>query len=325
VNSKTGKVKGELDRVDKFQQRHESLAIPVAVFRKFTEDQSTKLAAMIAFWTFFSIFPLFLVFITLLGYFLPDSMKDRVLNDVGTMLPLLDPSSMHGLSGSWWALVIGLVSALWSGLSVVRTVQFAFNAVWELPYVARPKFTEQVGRSLGVLASIGLGLVLSTLISGFVSSGTNAIHLGWAGHLLGYAIAIALDVALFVAAFRILTDRQITTRDVLPGAVLAGLLFWVLQSLSSLIISNYLHKAQSTYGTFATVITLLWWFYLQSIVTLLGAQLNVVLKERLHPRAITDAPQTEADRRAYDAYAQERSYHDEEQVSADFPAQDRRE
>lgn len=76
---------------------------------------------MIAFWAFFSIFPLFLVFITLLGFVLPGSTKDSVLDNVGAMFPLLDPSSMHGLSGSWWALLIGLVTALWSGLSVVRT------------------------------------------------------------------------------------------------------------------------------------------------------------------------------------------------------------
>jgi YihY family inner membrane protein len=323
VNEKTGKVKAELDRVDQFQQRHQFLAIPVAVFKKFVEDQSTNLAGMIAFWAFFSIFPLFLVFITVLGFTLPDDIKDRVLGDVGSMFPLIDPSSMHGLSGSWWALLIGLGTALWSGLRVVRTTQFAFNSVWELPMAARPKMTEQIGRSVGVLATIGLGLVLSTLITGFVSSGSNAIHLGWAGHLLGYVIAIALDVGLFIAAFRILTDREVTTRDVLPGAVLSGVLFWVLQSLSSLIISHYLQNAQSTYGTFATVITLLWWFYLQSIITLLGAQLNVVLKERLHPRALTDAPETEADHRAYEAYAQERTYHEEEQVRAEFPRQSR--
>lgn len=149
------------------------------------------------------------------------------------------------------------------------------------------KATEQIGRSVGALASIGLGLVLSTLVSGVVSSGANALHLGWAGHLLGYGIAIALDVGLFVVAFRILTDREITTRDVLPGAVLSGVVFWILQSLSSLIITNYLHKAQSTYGTCAAVITLLWWFYLQSIVTLLGAQLNVVLNGCIHGRSPT--------------------------------------
>jgi hypothetical protein len=62
------------------------------------------------------------------------------------------------------------------------------------------------------------------------------------------------------------------------------------------------------------VITILWWFYLQSVVTLLGAQLNVVLKDRLHPRSLVDSPQTEADRRALQAYAEERTYQPEEKV-----------
>jgi membrane protein len=319
----SGKVKAKLDEVDAFQRRHPPLAVPVAVFRKFAEDQSSNLASMIAFWAFFSIFPLFLVFVTLLGFFLPDRLKGDVLTNVSTLFPLVDPTTMQGLSGSWWALVIGLGTALWSGLSVVRITQFAFNSVWELPYAARPKITKQIGRSLGVLLTVGLGLVISTLITGVVSGTTNAVNLGWISHLLGYVIAIALDIGLFIVAFRILTDREITTRDVLPGAVLCGVLFWVLQSLSSLIISRYLHSAQRTYGQFATVITLLWWFYLQSMITLVGAQLNVVLKERLHPRALTDAPETEADHRAYRAYAQERTYHDNERVRTEFRSPER--
>jgi uncharacterized BrkB/YihY/UPF0761 family membrane protein len=95
---------------------------------------------------------------------------------------------------------------------------------------------------------------------------------------------------------------------------LSGVIFFVLQELSAFIISRHLHSAQSTYGHFATVITILWWFYLQAVVTLLGAQLNVVLKERLHPRSVVDAPQTEADRRALQAYAEERAYQPEEKV-----------
>ena len=76
------------------------------------------------------------------------------------------------------------------------------------------------------------------------------------------------------------------------GGLFAGVVLFLLQELSAYIISGHLRHAQSTYGHFATVITILWWFYLQSIVTLLGAQLNVVLKERLYPRSL--------DRRAAD-------------------------
>ena len=62
------------------------------------------------------------------------------------------------------------------------------------------------------------------------------------------------------------------------------------------------------------MITILWWFYLQAIVTLLGAQLNVVLKERLYPRSLRGGPETEADHRALQAYAAERTYHADQEV-----------
>jgi uncharacterized BrkB/YihY/UPF0761 family membrane protein len=241
-----------------------------------------------------------------------------VLTHVAQMLPLLSVSTVRGLGGDWWPLVLGIVSALWSGLSVVRTIEFAFNSTWEVPQLSRPKFFVKVLRSLWILAVMGGGLVASVLITGFVAGAATGINLGWAGRLAGYVIAIALDVSLFIAAFRILTQRDVTVRDVLPGALLSGVVFWILESVSSLIISRYLHKAQSTYGHFATVITILWWFYIQSLVSLLGAQLNVVLKERLYPRSLAKAPDTEADRRAYQAYAKERTYDQREDVNTTF-------
>jgi membrane protein len=187
--------------------------------------------------------------------------------------------------------------------------------VWEIPRHERPGMLKQIRRSLMVLSTVGLGLVLTTLISGFVTSSSNDIHLAVGGRIGGWIIAIALDVGLFVAAFRMLSGREVSTRDVVPGAVLSGVVFFALQELSAFIIARHLKSAQSTYGSFATVITILWWFYLQSIVTLLGAQLNVVLKERLYPRSLVDPPQTEADHRALQAYAEERSVQPEQQVS----------
>ena len=316
-----GAVKGKLDRADDFQQKHKVLAVAVATFRKFTEDQSTNLASMIAFWAFFSIFPLFLVLVTLLGFFLPSSTKSDVLNNVSQMFPLINPSSVGTLGGSWWGLIVGVVTALWSGTGVVRTVQTAFNSVWEVPMKNRPKLVEQMGRSIAVLATLGLGILVSTLISGFVTGTANGLDLGWAAQVGGYLIAMALDVGLFLAAYRILTDADVSVRDVLPGALLAGITFFILQQLSSFIISNRLQSAGSTYGTFATVITILWWFYLQGIVSMLGAQLNVVLKQGLYPRGLVGPPDTAADHRAYDAYAKERTFHDNEVVDADFVGQ----
>jgi membrane protein len=308
---------GFREKIDVVQKRSTPMSVAVATFKKFSEDQSTNLATMIAFWAFFSIFPLLLVAVTVLGWALPTGDKLSVLSRLAAMFPLLDAKTITGLTGAWWPLLLGAVTALWSGLGVVRALQTAFNSVWEIPYHRRPGMVKQIVRSLWVLATVGVGLVVTTLLSSFITSSANGVHLGIAGHLAGYVIAVVFDVVLVLAAFRILTDRDLTTRDVLPGAVLSGVVFFLLQELSAFIISRHLKSAQSTYGHFATVITILWWFYLQAVVTMLGAQLNVVLKERLYPRSLTGAPQTEADRRLLQAYAEERTYLPEETVRAE--------
>ena len=127
-----------LGRLDRLQKRRRAASIAVATGKKFSEDRSTRLASSIAFWGFFSIFPLLLVLVTVLGWVLPASEKTSVLGHVAAMFPLLDAKSVSGLSGSTWALILGIVTTLWSGIGVVRTVEFSFNSVWEIPIHRQP-------------------------------------------------------------------------------------------------------------------------------------------------------------------------------------------
>jgi membrane protein len=314
-------VKSRLERIDQAQQRRPALAVALATVKKFGEDKSSNLASMIAFWAFFSIFPLMLAAITVLSWVLPEGERERVLEQVASYMPLLDVSTIGKLDGSVLALAIGLGAALWSGSAVVRVAQEAFNAVWEVPKVERPKLVEQIKRSILVMMTIGVGLVASTFTIGFVSGDNPALDLGPLSRLLGYGLAIAVDIGLFIVAFRLLTDRALSTRDVLPGAVLSGVAFWVLQTASSIIITRHLTSAQDTYGNFATVITILWWFYLQAQITLLGAQLNVVLKRRYWPRGLVDPPETDADYRLLADYAREQTYVEEQDVDVRVPVQ----
>lgn len=307
-----------LERLDTVQRDHRALAVTIATAKKFQEDRSTRMAAMMAFWGFFSVFPLLLLFISLLGFFLPESTKSSVLHHVSSMLPMLDPKTVGNLSGTTWTVIVGGITALWSGTAVMRTTQFAFNSVWEVPMTERPKMLEQLTRSFKALSTIGVGIVASMIVSGFVTGQSTGVNLRGVDRLGGYLVAAALDVGLFLVAFRMLTDRSVTFRDVLPGALLSGVAFWVLEQLSSFIISRHLHNVQPTYGHFATVITILWWFYIQSVITLLGAQLNVVLRRRLYPRAIGAGSETEADRRTLRAYAESRTYEQHEEVHTRF-------
>ena len=97
--SVTSGVRAKLDRLDAYQQRHPALGVPIAVARKFIEDESINLAAVIAFWAFFSVFPLLLIFVTLLGYFLPPDLQGDVLRSVPGFFPLLNTDSIGHLTG----------------------------------------------------------------------------------------------------------------------------------------------------------------------------------------------------------------------------------
>lgn len=300
-----------VSQLDQIQRTNRVAGVLVATAMKFKEDRATRLASMIAFWAFFSIFPLFLLAVSLLGFFLPSSTKSDVLHHVSALFPLLDPSSVGSLGGTAWAVVLGGATALWGGMAVMRSIEYAFNSVWSVPMDERPKIVEQAKRAVFALSTIGVGLVASTVISGFVTGQNNGVNLGGGGRAAGYVIAAALDVFLFLVAFRVLTDRGLTFRDVLPGALLSGVTFWILEQLSSFIISRHLQHVQTSYGHFATVITVLWWFYLQAIVTLFGAQLNVVLRRKLYPRSL-GGKKTEADERTLAFAARVRTYEEHE-------------
>jgi YihY family inner membrane protein len=280
----TGAGSGLVERIDGWQQRHRVSAVTVAAAKQFQEDSSANLAALLAFWTFFSIFPLMLAAATLLGWFLPD-VSDDVIDTINSYVPLIDFSD-RGIGGSWWALALGLVTALWGATRAARAARFAFDSVWGVPHAEQAGIVRQSLDGLLAFGLIGLAIILSVLITGFVSGTSEDLDIPAIAVAGGYVIAIVIDVVVFVIAFRILTSRDVTVRNVLPGAALTGVGFWILQSLSSLIIARYLQNAQATYGNFATVITLLWWFYLTGILVLVGAQLNAVLEDRRWPRSL---------------------------------------
>src|SRR5690242_4700833 len=108
-------LKKQLARIDRAQQGNEQLAIAAATVKKYGEDQSSSLASVIAFWAFFSVFPLFLVLVTILGYVLPSDRRTEVLRRVASFFPLLDPSTVGSLAGSWWPILLGAITALWAG------------------------------------------------------------------------------------------------------------------------------------------------------------------------------------------------------------------
>lgn len=307
--------------LDALQRNHAWLAFPFAVLRKFSDDQSSNLAVLITYYAFFSVFPLLLALSSLLGFVLhgnPQWQHD-VTNSALKNIPLIGNNAPPPLKGSLASVIVGGALALWSGLGVAKTGQTAWDTVYLVAHTDQPGFVPKTLRAVRLVAVGGLGMILTTVISGAAASGKSiGLDIGPVFTVLGIAIAVVLNTLLFAVLFRWLTVRPVSFRDALPGAILAAVAFAVLQTVASAFIAHKLKGANATYGSFGAVIVLLSWFYLQSQVVLLAAQVNVVRQYRLWPRALTDAPATEADFRAYEGYAERERFKPQEDVDTSF-------
>ena len=286
--------------VDRLQQRWPPAAFLYAVIKKFGDDQAGSHAGLIAYYAFFSVFPLLLVLVTIAGFVLgPDStVIPRVLNG----FPVIGQEVADGsFRGSGFALVIGIVLALWAGMGVVQAMQEAMNRVWNVPMGRRPGFLPRLGRSVVMLAILGVATIGSTILASIGGTGVG----GSLTHIAGIVLALLVNVGLYLLAFQVLTQEPVSWIDVMPGAVIAGVVWTVLQILGGLYVSHQIHGASQTYGTFAVVIGLLSWLYLGAQASLMAAEVNVVRKRRLWPRSLVQPPLTDADREALRAAAEE--------------------
>lgn len=301
-------------RFDSFQQKHKGWAIPMAVIRKFGNDQAGNLAALMAYYGFFSIFPLLLVFTTILGFVLQGNttLYNDVQNSVLGHFPGISLQT-HQLTGSVAALIIGLLGSLWGGLGVTNAAQNAFDRVWAVPFKDRPDFIHSRLRGLLLLVSLGALFIASSAVTGIVTS----LFSGVLARIGGYAISLALNFGLYVASFRFLTAATIPTRCLWLGAGIAAVFLEILTLVGSIYIRHVSH-ASNTYGVFATVIGLLVWLHLLAQMTLYAAEINVVVVRGLWPRSLLGPPESAADQETLAALAKVEERHEVEQVDVRF-------
>jgi membrane protein len=284
---------------DAWQRRHALGGFPVAVLKKFGEDRASSLAAMIAYYAFFSLFPLLLALVSILGFVLDGNpeLRQDVVDTALARIPVIGAelrSDVQPLTGSGIALAVGLAGALWAGLGVTLALGRAFAEIWDTPRLDQPGALKARARGLAVLAILGATLVAATVAAGLAVGG----GIGPAAER-GAAVAgsLAVNVIAFLTVFALLTPRPRNVRALLPGVGLAAIGALALQSLGGWYIDHVIVDASAIYGTFAVVIGLLTWFWLVAHLLLVAAEVNVVLRWQLWPRALTGELEP-ADRRA---------------------------
>lgn len=290
-------------RIDTFQQRHGAIAFPFAVVKKFGDDQAGGLAALIAYYGFFAMFPLLLVFVSVLGIVLSDypGLRREIVNSALGQFPVIgeqirERAQIEALSGNWITVTAGLAAALWAGLGAAQAAQKAMNTVWDIPRAEWPNFLVRRVRAVLMVVVLGTIIVLSTIGSGFGSSG---VEPSFGLRAAGWGISFLLNVVLFVLAYQVLTARNLGWRNVLPGALVAASGWTVLQAVGGFYLTNQVSEASDVYGTFALVIGLLVWIAIGAQMTIMCAEINVVWNRKLWPRSLVQPPLSEGDKKVY--------------------------
>jgi YihY family inner membrane protein len=304
-------------RLDALQRRRTWVGMPIAVAYKFFDDQGVYLAALVTYYGFLSLFPLLLLAVTILGFFLhhDPALQARIVNSALVDFPIVGQQirdGLHGFHGSVLALVTGLVGSLYGGLGVALAGQNAMNQIWAVPRNERPNPLRSRVRGLKLLLLLGGGVLVTTGLSALTSGAQQLAH-GLAGvgtgvRILSLLASVAANLVLFVAAFRLLTVARLSVRDVVVGAALAAVLWQVLQTVGTYYLLHKLNGSTEVYGAFGLVLGTIAWIYLEALIVMFCAELNVVLRRHLWPRSLltpfTDnVVLTEADETVYEELA----------------------
>jgi uncharacterized BrkB/YihY/UPF0761 family membrane protein len=291
--------------LDDLQRRNRAVSVAVSVIYKYLDDQGGYLAALITYYAFVSLFPMLLLLTTGLGLVLagrPD-LQEQVLHSTLSQFPVIG-SQLHqpeGLRGWTVAVVVGTLVALYGGLGVGQAVQNAMDSVWAVPKNKRPNPIRSRVRSLLLLFVLGSAIIAATVLSGIAQT---TAALGVFGKIGVALTGLAINALICLVAFRVTTARELTYRQVLPGAIAAAFIWQILQWFGAGYIQHTVKTASATNGIFALVLGMLAFLYLVSMTLVICAEMNVVLAEQLYPRALLsafsdDAELTPADRRIY--------------------------
>jgi membrane protein len=247
----------------------------------FRRHLSGRNAAVLAYYGFFTLFPLLMAATTVLGFVLQDDpqLQADIVDSAISQIPIIGPdiqNSAGDISGNWWALIVGLAIATWSSLKAFVGIQSAFDDSWEVDVDDRANGIVQRGKALIGILVIGLSQVGTVVLAALVGQA----GLPRIGQVLLVLGGVAINVVVVATMYRFLTSRDVSWEMVWPGAVVTGLVYTVLQFVGANLMTNTLKDAQDVYGAFAGTLALLTWLSLHALVSLYGAELNTAIQTR---------------------------------------------
>ena len=266
-------------------------------FSEWLEDKAPQLGAALAYYTVFSLAPLVLVLLAIIGLIFRNDPGGAWNKITEQMSYFLDKSAVEVVQNiaqkaaqpnkSVLATVIGVLLALFGASGVFGQLQDALNTVWGVKAkpgagiwgFLRSRFLSfaMVG---GVCFLLLVSLTLESLLKGFSHYVQSVLPGGIVIALAVYWVFdLAVVILLFASIFKFLPDAEIRWRDVWIGAAMTAILFAIGKWALGLYLGS--GSAGSAYGAASSLITLLLWVYYSSQILLLGAEFTQVYANRL--------------------------------------------
>ncbi len=305
VRSHTGPA-GEVEKVvlgagrfvDRAQARFAPIAFGYAVFKKYADDEGSRLAALLAYYTLFSIFPL-----AIGGYAVLRTIAENNPDYINALVKQIVPpefqqqiiDSYDTLPGSGPALVVALLGLLLAGTGAAFAVYAMVNQVFCVPYRFRYGFGPRYIRVLLMLLVLGIGVIIIAGTSLWISQHLPGQWQGLVQGLIRFGVILG---SLFVAPL-LLSRRPIRPREILVGAMVGAVVISAILQLAGVIVGRFLANSSAVYGAMTTVIAFVSVLFLASNAIVMSYEVSVVWAWRLWPRGVDINNLFPADERAY--------------------------
>jgi len=262
--------------------------------QKFFEDRGTHLAAMIAYFALLSFVPLTFLALALLGLSGRADESSFLVREIKHALPGAPISQIvelvRAVQKNAAALgIIGGAALLWTSLSLFSVLESAFNIVY-----GRPNRSFLHGKTLALVLMVG------SLVTLFVALLVGSFGVAFLRHeapsfidsktafVFTVGISTAGIFAFLVSVYYLLTNADVTLREVLPGATFAAVILEA--SFQVLPVYNRYTHLNPTLKTFGSPAILLVWLYVMSNVIVFGAEINWWVARRREQRPIEEVP-----------------------------------
>jgi membrane protein len=268
------------------ERTHGWLEMFVGAVRQALKPDSTIMAAAIAYFALLSLFPLVLLSISIasftLGPLMDEQLIIRKLEFIAPALGLLLGQNIDQIIRARGPITgVALVGLIWSASTLFFTLTHTLNEIWGSKR-SRPVWKRRGLAILVVLALAGPALFLASFAGSMIANLRIWLpaQIMPIGEGFSFVAAIGLDVVLFMVLYSMLPHGSSTWREILPGAVGAGLLWELAKRAFLLFVSTYISVSNLVYGSVATIIAFLLWAYLSGLILLFGAFVSVSFYQR---------------------------------------------